>query len=128
MAGLAHGRHQVATGEADRGDEAVDALVGQGVLLVKSAIQIDVGPVYHGGLSAGEGVLHADLCLAEDPGDHEQRRIHRAAGIVGQVDHHIFDGAALAIDLLAGTDDQADGIRYRLARFKGIVVVAGAPG
>ncbi len=44
-AGLAHGGHQVATGEADRGDEAGDALVGQGVLLIKSAISFFARPL-----------------------------------------------------------------------------------
>ena len=97
-------------------------LVRDGIAVVKLPVKVHVRPVDGGGHCAGGHVLDAEGRVAKHPAQHKDRRVHRAAQVVAQIQHNVFDRAVRAGDLLVGMDDQGDGVVRRLAVLRLCVV------
>ena len=122
---LEHVRHEVSAGEAVRGDQAEEILACQAqILIVKLAVEVHVYLIETRGDRAVHGVLHRDGALAEEGRDDEDRHVRAAAAVVGEIQHHVLNGASVAHDLRVGVEHDADGVRDVRGGGVGVIIRA----
>ena len=122
---LEHVRHEVSAGEAVRGDQAEEVLACQAqILIVKLAVEVHVDLILARGDRAAHGVLHRDGALTEEGRDDEDRHVRAAAAVIGEIQHHVLDGAALVHDLRVGVEHDADGVRDLRGGGVGVIIRA----
>ena len=114
--------HHVSAGEAHRRYQAVEVFIGHGVLGVKLMVQVEVGTIHRRGHGTGRHVLDAEGRVAQKPRQHQNRRVHIAAGVVRQIQHYVLDGAVRSRDLLMGMEDQRHGVVQFLALLLCLIV------
>ena len=103
--------YQIAAGEAVRRNQAEEVFLRQTqIMLVKVAIEVHIYLIQARGYRAGHGILYCDGALTQEGRDNKNRRVRVAAAVVGEIQHHVFNGAALAHDLRVGVEHDADGV------------------